>query len=492
VTDVPSELAELGDLVVEVEHEPPGGVAGRVRAYAAANVLSQLIAALSVPLFARRLGPAGFGELEILTVVLSLVISACGDAFSSGFLKLWFDEGVGVDRRVLVQTTRRLAATLALLAGAVGAGIAWSVSDLDSAALVATVIAAVASVLARTAAEVLRAQGRAWRYVIATAGRSFAAAALAVVGLVVLSPSAAVVMYASVAGAVIAFLYATAAGRYEPGNVRHTDGIGRRLWRISWPLVPAAISAWSLMLVDRFVLSWLEGNAAVGEYGAANRVVAALFLFPYAVTAAWIPHALQLAASDPEAEPAARNRLLPELVTITSLGAVALSAISEPLVRVALGREFLPAAGLVPVLSLGVVFFAAVSPLQVPLLVAERTKAIASCSVVAAAVNVVAAIALVARYGTMGAAAATVVGFAVLAIGFLLLAQKTAPSAGAWARSLQIWVPASVALVAQSIVIEHSGPFVSTLAIGLAFPIVLWITGVRFRPMYEHLSKGRT
>ena len=76
----------------------------------------------------------------------------------------------------------------------------------------------------------------------------------------------------------------------------------RALLAFGLPLVPAAVSSWALLLVDRVILRRLEDLDAVGQYAIASRLSGILVLGMTAFVLALGPYLLSVYSEQPDQE----------------------------------------------------------------------------------------------------------------------------------------------------------------------------------------------
>lgn len=407
--------------------EPGGGLLASVGVYGLSTALGQAVAVLSVPLYARWLGPREYGHLEVLTVVASLLISACGDSMASAILALWHTRARNADRTRLLGTGVKVGGAAALVAAGAALLVCGSAGIALSQAFVVALAGAVLTVVSRLTAERFRAEQRPWSYLLAAVLRSAAGAGVGVALVATVSPTATGALAGVVVGSLIGLVFATLHDRRgAPVGWGRADA--RALVRLGWPLVPAGLAGWSLMLVDRFVIVAHSSLEAVGVYALANRAAGVLFLVAYGFGAAWVPFSLELIARGQRAERDVRALALWAVTAVTTIGGVWLAALAPSVLPAIAGPEYEEAGALVAPLAFGFALLPAASVAQPPLLAAGRTIELAWCVGCAALTNLGAALVLVPRYGLAGAAVATVTGFGVQAILCLWRAQAAEPA----------------------------------------------------------------
>jgi O-antigen/teichoic acid export membrane protein len=440
---------------------PARGALGRdVAVYGLASALVQVVAVVTTPVYARVLGPAGYGVLEVLLVAASFVITALLEAVGVAAVRLYFGETE--ERRssllstgfVSVVTATAVAALVAVAAA--GALSEWLLGGEGAeTAIVAAALYLPLAVAHRFSAEVLRIQRRPWGYLVSSVTAAVVGGATGIVLVAGFDRGPEGVYYGFAAGAGAALVCnlvmagRALAPRFVPDQLR-------QLLRFGGPLVAAALAGWSLVLVDRVILVQFEPLREVGYYGLANRLANVLLIAVYAFAAAWSPYILGLHHDDPAAERRVRADVLRHFLAGMAVLAVVVGLFSREVVALFAGDDFEPAAAVVPTLCLGFLLFSTVNVTQVPFLVEHRTGHMARLAVLAAAVNVGACFVLIPPWGIHGAAAATVAGFGVQAVAYLWAGQRLLPAPYDLGRLVAIVVLALPFLVAGRMDVESS------------------------------------
>ncbi|HWW52843.1 MAG TPA: oligosaccharide flippase family protein [Acidimicrobiales bacterium] len=396
------------------------GALGRdVAVYGLATVLVQIVAFGTTPVYTRLLGPSVYGILELLSVIVSFVITALFDGLGVASVRLYVTDPPE-ERPVLLATglVGTVGATLAgaIVAGATAHPLARLVfgTTAASTALVAAAVYLPIGVAARFGAEVLRMQRRPWPFLLSSVLVALVGGGIAIALVAGAGEGAEGVYYGMAIGAVAGLVASLVAARGAIAlrvSMRHL----RRLVALGGPLAISALAGWSLVLVDRLILVHFVSLRQIGFYGLANRLAGILLIATYAFGTAWTPYILGLYAEDPDAEARIRADVLRHLLAAMAVIAVAVGLFSREAVRVIAGARYLPAAATMPTLALATLFFSTLTVVQVPFLIEQRTSQMARLSLAAAAVNIAACFALIPVWGIQGAAIATVAGFGVQA-----------------------------------------------------------------------------
>ncbi len=403
---------------------------------------------------ARHLGVAGFGVLSFSLAFISL-FSVLAD-LGIGMLatrEIARDRGVAygfVSRGVSI----RLASSLLVAATAVGAalllgypGATVQVVAVCSAMMVSNMLVLFyANVVQAFESNAYTALARIAQTVVMIAG------AIAVSRLAPSVVSYAVVATAaSVLAAVV--LFATVSMRF----VRPALDFRLRRWV---PLLRSSTPFWITTILVAFyywsgstILSKITGEVAVGEFGAAFRLVAGVGFLGVSFSGAVYPVISRLFAADPQRWPEPAERSLRFAINLAVAQGVLGLALAKPVVAVLYGGGY---AGAVRVLVVLVWWgaFATLNVMLSNLLFSANRQRLVTCQAgVSAAVNAALNFLLIPSLGATGAAialaSAEAAGVAVLLAGCLRAPHRLRPGvlAATTARAVAAAVPAAVLAV---------------------------------------------
>lgn len=441
--------------------------------YGLGGALVQAVGLLTVPVFARELGVAEYGRLEFLVAMTALVVSACGDAMGAGMARSYVDQAGSPRRLAVVRDGLRVVLVMAVLGGVVIAGLALVAgAGIGASTAVLAAMSVPPAVVSRYWADTFRVARRPWAFLTTSLIRGLLAGGVGITLVLARSGSAGSVL----GGVVVGSTGATLVGWVLVGSLSGRDRSGshvREIVRFGLPLIPVAVSGWSLMLVDRLVIARFESAAPLGEYAVANRLVSLLLLIVYSVGTAWTPYAMRLGASNPDAEGRLRPIVLRIVLVAVGCVAVSIACVAPELVRLLAGSAYGDAARVVPTLAGALVLFAAVPVLQTPLLLARRTRAMAVASLVAAGVNLLSCMSLVPAFGLQGAALASALGFVAQAVLFLHFGQGVQSVTYPGGRlALALGLPMTWLALAWRLIDLEAGA-VPRVALAAAFPLAV-------------------
>jgi len=168
--------------------------------------------------------------------------------------------------------------------------------------------------------------------------------------------------------------------------------VRRRMLRFSLPLIPTALASWVLAVGDRWILSLVYNDTAVGLYQAAFTVVGLISLPLAAFNQAFPPFAFSI-HRDADA-PLKYRRILDAVLVGSTILAVVVSLSVHLLLRILANAKYADAATMVPYLAFSLVAQAALGVTAIGCNVAERNRPIAiAIAVGAVSIPVVVAIA---------------------------------------------------------------------------------------------------
>ncbi len=243
------------------------------------------------------------------------------------------------------------------------------------------------------------------------------------------------------------------------------------------PLVAAGLGSMIVQVADRPLMSRLSGLAMAGVYGNCYKLGIFMMLIVGMFDQAWKPFVLERSESREVDRLIAR--VLTYFVAVSAWAFLAIAHFVAPFARAPIfaGRSlFAPAywegLPIVPIVSLGYLFYGVYNVMLAPLLIEKRTPLIGAATWTGAAINVGANLYLIPRDGMMGAAWATCLAYAAMAAVVWSLGRARRAVPYEWKRlallaawTLGLWLPGlTLALPARAVLV-------------LAYPLGLWASG---------------
>jgi O-antigen/teichoic acid export membrane protein len=466
---VPSEPVDGAaiDLIVPPDTAP---LARQTLAYGLSGLLVPLVGMITLPIFARTFTQAQYGILELATTATTVAIAITDAGLTAAALRGFYDyrDDDESERRAVLTTGFGATSVLAVALATALVLLRRPFSELlfgnshEQTVVVLLAVAIPALNTWRYVSEVMRVRLKAFHYLAMSVIAAFVTTGLLVVGILALGWR---VNGALVAGLIgnwaaaaygIVFVAGSISGRFSRGQLK-------RMLAYGLPLVPAALAAWALALVDRIILARLGSIAQVGQYAVANRLASLLLIGLTAFLFALTPFLLATYSEDPDQEKAARARTLTYLTFILSLSGLVLTLFAWEIVTV-VAPNFIEAYKAVGPLMLGAIGYGLVSLLTTGFSIARKTGRLALLTLIAAGVNIGLNFALIPPYGIVGAAFATTIGYGVLAASYY------------WAAQRVYWTPFELEKVLITLVLASALGVVGVLPLGseaVAIPVKL-------------------
>jgi O-antigen/teichoic acid export membrane protein len=409
--------------------------------YWLALVTSRAAGLLTVPVYARLLGPEDFGRYELLISLMALLYSVL-------FVGMDFAMAVRYYAASPAERRRDLASALTVTIGLTGLAAAlitgfspvlasWLLRDGGYALAVAVVgLAMPFNVLSGVWGMRFRLDFRPQAFflatIIGTLTGSFMGVVLVVVGRMGVT--------GAVGGVGASYVLSAAIGTWlNRGSAGLRDlSIGNTisLLRLGLPLVPAGAAMWVFALSDRLFVSAFAGLQQLGLYAAAARVTTVLALAQGGFQLAWMPIALKWGARS-DREVLYRDSLR-RVAAIGGAGVIVMSVLAAPSLELLAGADYVSASGVVWLLAGSVLLNAMFYVATIGLNLMQRSGLLGWATVAAATANTALNIALVPGLGYHGAAAATLGAYLIACVAGYVLAQRALPMRLAFVQSLGI------------------------------------------------------
>jgi O-antigen/teichoic acid export membrane protein len=441
--------------------------------YGIGGILSRVLAVLLLPLYTSYLGTAGFGKIELVTALNTVLVIILSAGISSAFFRFYFDSKDESRRTLVVRTTfwfTMAMATLGLILGAAFASpIAHALGLGDDPWLVrAAAVGLWAQMNYQQLTNLFRVEERSVQFVIASIANILITVGATVLLVVGLHKGATGAVVGNFIGTLAVYLVLLGYRRYQLG-LQFDTRLLREMNRFGLPLVPSALALWAITFIDRLFLSHYKGVAEVGVYSLAVRVSSVIVFLMIAFRLAWPAFAYSI--DDDSTAKRTYSYVLTYLLFVCCWISIALGTLAPWLVQILAPSKpaFYRADEAVGVLSFGTTAYAGYTVLAIGIGRARQTQFNWIVSGVAAAVNVGLNFALIPPFGMMGAAIATAAAYVALFLGMALNSQRVYPVPYQWRRVLTL---SSVAVVLTAIGYEvRSLPL--SIALCVIYPLLL-------------------
>jgi len=277
-------------------------------AYQAGDLLAKALALFTLPLYTRYVSQSQYGYAETLLtqVVLASILLRLG--VGEAFVRFWFDDEDPRRRERMLSSTVVFVGLTTTVAGLIGLAYAGGLSQLQLGIRAPTLTAiALLGLWAFTNLEVayslLRVEGRAKTYIIASVSNVVISIALTVYLVVFRHDGAEGLLLGNFTGSTLVLLALWWVERRRIlAPLRHgVAAVGaplRRMLGFGLPTVPADISVYALQVIDRAYLLRADSPAAAGLYAAAAKIATVVFVAVRGFQYAWPPLAYSVTDDD--------------------------------------------------------------------------------------------------------------------------------------------------------------------------------------------------
>jgi O-antigen/teichoic acid export membrane protein len=442
--------------------------------YGLGGIVSRLLAVLLLPLYTSYLGTKGFGKIETIVALTTVLVVVLRLGISSAFFRFYFDSNDVARRTLIVRTSfwfTMAMATAGLVAGCI---LATPIAHLlrlgDDPWLVrAGFVGLWAQMNYEQLTSLFRVEERPVAFVTASIANIFITVGTTVLLVVGLhkGPTGAVV--GNFLGTLTVYFVLLAYRRYQLG-LDFDRGLLRAMNRFGMPLVPSALALWAINFIDRFFVAVFKGQNEVGVYSLAVRASSVIVFLMVAFRLAWPAFAYSI-----EDESVAKRTyafVLTYLLFVCCWMSLVLGLLSPWIVRVLAPNEpgFHRASEAIGLLAFAGTAYAGYTVLAIGIGRARLTRFNWIVTGGAAVVNVALNFALIPPYGMMGAAISTAAAYLAMFIGMTLNSQRVWPVPYQWRRVLTLSLVAICLLVLGKAV---SAPLPLAIALCLIYPLVL-------------------
>lgn len=462
--------------------------------YTIGNIAPKIGAFLLLPIYVRFLTPADYGTVALMTSLAGLLGIIYHFGVDGALMRLHFDTA-GRDRASLYFTiaafTLVMSAVLTLLAALILSAVfeSWFAGTPFVPLGVLALLLAFAGSIHFVPSTLFRASGQAGRFLAINLGSFGLSSVMSLVLVVVfhLGPTG-VLLGQLISNLTIMCVSIAIVARL--GSFEFNASALRASLALGVPLLPHALSAWSLRLADRWLLALLlvlpavEARSQIGIYAVGYQLGFVVTTVVASFNSAWSPYFFRI-ADQPQAP-----RFYADMTNVVLAGvlalAVAVSTLAPEIVALVARPGYEAAADVLPVVAFASVIQGAYTMFVTVVFFVKRTGPLAFITFGSAALNVLLNVVLIPWFGIMGAAWATVGAYAFFAAATYLYARRLYPISLAWAR-LVILGGLAVGLVL-AIRATVPGPSVLAAAVHLSAALAyLVVAALMCRTPFERL-----
>ncbi len=382
-------------------------------------ILSRLASILLLPLYTRYLRPADYGTIALVDLTVGLLAIAGGAGIASAATREHFRAQSGRDLDRIWWTAVSVVAALAtvvfvpaFVAREALAHLAFGGDVKGGGYFLGLAIPTLwLAIVTGVVDAYFRAQ-KASGYMVSLGLVRLVLSILLNVGLLAyFGGGVAPILWGNLVAAAIAAAVQVRTFARTRGSFVFDRSLVRPYWHFGWPLVIYGVLSSMMHEADRYILRVFSDLDQVGLYSIAYQIgqgVNTLVIAPFITI--WSVLIYELEKQDDA--PAIYARVFKHFVAGLALALFLASLFAEPALRLIAPPEYLPAAGIVPIVCLAYLFFSLHEHFKVPALLARQTVALLPAVTSAVVVNLVANFLLVPRMGGVGAAWASVITFA--------------------------------------------------------------------------------
>src|SRR3954463_2576138 len=376
--------------------------------YGLGGIISRLLAVLLLPLYTSYLGTDGFGKIETIVALTTVLVVVLRMGISSAFFRFYFDSTDEARRTLVVRTSfwfTMAVATAGLVAGCLLADpIAHLLRLGDDPWLVrAGFVGLWAQMNYEQLTSLFRVEERPIAFVTASIANIFITVGTTVLLVVGLDKGATGAIVGNFLGTLVVYFVLLGYRRYQLG-LEFDRGLLRAMNHFGLPLVPSALALWAINFIDRFFVAVFKGQSEVGVYSLAVRASSVVVFLMIAFRLAWPAFAYSI--DDDESAKRTYSFVLTYLLFVCCWISLALGVLAPWIVKVLAPSkpEFYRADEAVGLLAFASSAYAGYTVLAIGIGRARRTQFNWIVSGAAAALNVALNFVLIPRYGMMGAA----------------------------------------------------------------------------------------
>jgi O-antigen/teichoic acid export membrane protein len=439
--------------------------------YGLGGVISRLIAVFLLPVYTVYLGRVGFGKIETIVALTSVLVILLRFGITSAFFRFYFDSEDEEHRTLVVRTSfwfTMAMATLGLAIGFVAAAPLARWLNLDDPWLVrAGFVGLWAQMNYAQLTSLFRVEERPVQFAIASVANVLITIGSTIALVVGAHKGAIGAVIGNFLGTLTVYVALLGYRRYQLG-FQFDRSLLRAMNRFGMPLVPAALALWSINLISRFFINGFKGQAENGVYSLAVRVSSVIIFAMTAFQLAWPAFAYSI-KDDREAR-RTYAYVLTYLLLLTCWLSLALGSLAPWIVHVFDPKHhFTRSAEAVPILCFATAAYSGYSVLAIGIGRMRQTQLNWVVSGFAALVNIALNLILIPPYGMMGAAIAALAAYVALFVGMWLRSRQVYPVPYQWRRLLTL----AVAAVGLTILARTVGSLPLAIAVTVAYPLVL-------------------
>lgn len=399
--------------------------------YGLGNIVAKAAGFLMLPFYTRYLSPSDYGVLEILDLSMSLFGMLLNMGMTSAVLRCYAVAKSAKEAQLVVSTGLIFTVITGALTAIVGLTFLHPVSivllgpDAPIIYLSLSFGSFILSYIVNLPRTYLRALEASGVFTVIDTGSVFVMLALNIYFIAVLKIGLLGILWSSFLVMAVQFVLLSiwtirkVGLRFSPASLRQMVAFGV-------PLILSNLSMFALNFSDRFFLKSLRSLHVVGIYAVGYKVAFMLSYFIVLPFGLMWQSRMYLIAKRGDHELVFRQLFVFYSMVLIA-GGLALSVLSPEIMRVMVGQEFSSAKEIIPIVTLGYIFYGLGEYLQTGLFLANRPRLIGLVGVGAACLDLTLNYILILHYGMYGAASATAISFLALSVAGYCFADQVHP-----------------------------------------------------------------
>ena len=390
--------------------------------YVPVRLVPAFTSLITVPVFTHMIGKAEYGDFYLISSATSLTATLATAWITSSAVRFfWVYEKQDRVDDYMATTTWATLTSITLVSAIIGLAV-FLLRDFIPSGVLRLVPLGLASLafnyFVTVLLQVFRAANKANEYLVLSVLSTLASTAFSVYFVWSLEWGALGILGGVVVGNLLVIPWglkvARRQGRLSPRFFKK-DVLGEYM-RFGFPLIPASISSWILVLADRYVIAALRDSGEVGlysvTYGLGEKLMQLVTLPLIIAIAPVLIHTFEKQGQ------ALAQKVQTQLTRYFAIATFPLlfgmAAVSKNFVQVFTDAEYHVGYPILPIVGTGVLCYGFVQIAANGVTLHKRSSIIMTNTLTAAAFNVIANIIFVSRYGYMAAAYTTVVSYALL------------------------------------------------------------------------------
>lgn len=396
--------------------------------YGFGSILGKAVGFFMIPIYTHYLTPLDYGVFELLDLTVTILGILVGMGIGSAILRFYYYYELQEDKYEVISTALIIITLVVSISVALCILAASEISSFVfgsiqySYFLQLVLISFFFTTIATIPESFLRAEQKSTIYTSITVGTLILNLSLNIYFIVVLKIGLLGILYASV---LMRFLNMVVNLSVCIPKIKFRVSLVKlkEMLKFGIPLMPANFGLFILNFADRFILKHFSNLEDVGLYSLGYKfafMISLLIISPF--TMIWQAQMFEISKKRNAKEIFSRFLTYFSLVVITA--AFVLSIFIKDIISLIAPPNFNSAYKVVPIISLGYVFYGFYYFFQVGILLEKKTKFLGFAVLFSALSNIILNILLIPIFGAMGAGIAALLSFLFISLSTYIFSQK--------------------------------------------------------------------